>query len=68
MIIPGEHAALTLRLLKPMVIEQGIRFTFRDGNVALWTGVAAKSEKERQVLTEGKKVGERAAKAAEAQK
>ena len=54
-------------------MEQGIRFTLRDGNVTLRTGAVAKmfhmlSKKERKVLTEGKKARERAAKAAGARK
>ena len=73
MVMSGEDTTLTLRLLRPMVMEQGIRFTLRDGNVTLRTGAVAKmfhmlSKKERKVLTEGKKARERSAKAAEARK
>lgn len=58
---------LNLKLIRPMVIEQGIRFTLRDGHVTLGTGVVTKilpqlSEKERLALTEGKKAREKAAK------
>lgn len=50
-----------------MVIEQGVRFTLRDGHVTLGTGVVTKilpqlSEKDRLSLTEGKKAREKAAK------
>ena len=43
-----------------MVLEHGQRFTLRDGNITLGTGVVTKvmpplSEKERLELTEGKK-------------
>jgi len=39
MVMPGEDAKLELRLLKPMVLEQGQRFTLRDGSTTLGTGV-----------------------------
>lgn len=32
MLMPGEDATLNLKLLRPMVLEPGIRFTLRDGN------------------------------------
>lgn len=46
--------------MRPMVLEHGQRFTLRDGNLTLGTGVVTKvltqlSEKERLELTEGKK-------------
>uniref|UniRef100_A0A8W7PGL9 Elongation factor Tu, mitochondrial n=1 Tax=Anopheles coluzzii TaxID=1518534 RepID=A0A8W7PGL9_ANOCL len=66
MIMPGEDAKLQLRLMRPMVLEQGQRFTLRDGHITLGTGVVTKllsplSEKERLALTEGKKAREKAA-------
>ncbi|XP_022256630.1 elongation factor Tu, mitochondrial-like [Limulus polyphemus] len=42
MVMPGEDATLELKLLKPMVMEQGQRFTLRDGQVTLGTGVVTK--------------------------
>ncbi|XP_050097672.1 elongation factor Tu, mitochondrial [Anopheles aquasalis] len=66
MVMPGEDAKLQLRLMRPMVLEQGQRFTLRDGHITLGTGVVTKllnplSEKERLGLTEGKKAREKAA-------
>lgn len=51
-------------MMKPMVLEQGQRFTLRDGNITLGTGVVTKilpqlTEDERVSLTEGKKARER---------
>lgn len=51
-----------------MVLEQGQRFTLRDGSITLGTGVVTKimallSEKERGELMEGKKAREKKAKA-----
>ncbi|GAB6030073.1 hypothetical protein CHUAL_005753 [Chamberlinius hualienensis] len=42
MVMPGEDAKLILKLRKPMVIEQGQRFTFRDGGTTLGAGVITK--------------------------
>lgn len=58
------HTSLTLRLVKPMVLEQGQRFTIRDGKITLGTGVVTKvlpnmSEEERIQLLEGKKAREK---------
>lgn len=66
MVMPGEDAKLQLRLMRPMVLEQGQRFTLRDGHITLGTGVVTKvlnplSEKERLALVEGKKAREKAA-------
>ncbi|KAG8231616.1 hypothetical protein J437_LFUL010294 [Ladona fulva] len=60
MVMPGEDAKLIVKLLRPMVLEQGQRFTLRDGSLTLGTGVVTKtlphlSEKDRISLTEGKK-------------
>ncbi|XP_066153107.1 elongation factor Tu-like [Euwallacea fornicatus] len=72
MVMPGEDSKLILKMLKPMVLEQGQRFTLRDGTVTLGTGVVTKilpllNEEERQALTEGKKAREKKAKATAAQ-
>ncbi|PSN52775.1 Elongation factor Tu [Blattella germanica] len=60
MVMPGEDTKLVLKIIRPMVLEQGQRFTLRDGNLTLGTGVVTKvlpglSERERLSLTEGKK-------------
>jgi len=60
MVMPGEDSTLVLRLLKPMVVEKGQRFTLRDGMLTLGTGVITKilprlSEDERTEIQEGKK-------------
>ena len=51
---------LELKMLRPLVLEQGQRFTLRDGALTLGTGVVTKvlkqlSERERLGLIEGKK-------------
>lgn len=51
-------------MIRPMVLEQGQRFTLRDGTVTLGTGVVTKilptlDDEERKSLTEGKKAREK---------
>ncbi|KAJ8966910.1 hypothetical protein NQ314_003235 [Rhamnusium bicolor] len=69
MVMPGEDSRLILKMMKPMVLEEGQRFTLRDGSQTLGTGVVTKtlplmSEQERQAITEGKKAREKKAKEA----
>ncbi|EFA09578.1 elongation factor Tu, mitochondrial [Tribolium castaneum] len=64
MVMPGEDSKLILKLLRPMVLEQGQRFTLRDGSQTLGTGVVTKvlpalKENERIQLLEGKKAREK---------
>lgn len=42
LVMPGEDAALTLLLRQPMVLEQGQRFTLRDGSRTIGTGVVSR--------------------------
>ncbi|CAH0555018.1 unnamed protein product [Brassicogethes aeneus] len=66
MVMPGEDSKLVLRMMRPMVLEKGQRFTLRDGSQTLGTGVVTKtlpmlSEDDRLSLTEGKKAREKKA-------
>ncbi|XP_049835739.1 elongation factor Tu, mitochondrial [Schistocerca gregaria] len=66
MVMPGEDAKLELKMFRPMALEQGQRFTLRDGTATLGTGVITKvlsrlSEKERMALTGGKKARDKLA-------
>lgn len=70
MVMPGEDAKLELKLLRPMVLEKGQRFTLRMGSTTVGTGVVTNvlpplSEKERLLLSEGKKKREKALSAAD---
>jgi elongation factor Tu len=42
LMMPGEDTHMTLKLYKPMVLEQGQRFTLRDGSTTIGTGVVTK--------------------------
>lgn len=58
--MPGEDSTLILKLIRPMVLEKGQRFTLRDGAITLGTGVITTTLKsltdnERALLLEGKK-------------
>ncbi|KAI1286953.1 Elongation factor Tu, mitochondrial [Halotydeus destructor] len=66
LMMPGEDLGMTLRFLKPMVVEQGQRFTIRDGNVTVGTGVITKintdlSTEEKDKLRKGRTKKEREA-------
>ncbi|KAB7495812.1 Elongation factor Tu, mitochondrial [Armadillidium nasatum] len=39
LVMPGEDALFNIRLIKPMVMEKGQRFTLRDGGKTVGTGV-----------------------------
>lgn len=67
MVMPGEDAKLEIRLYKPMALEQGQRFTLREGHVTAGTGVVTKilpnlNEEERQDLGKSQKQREKEAK------
>jgi elongation factor Tu len=62
--MPGEDSTLILKLIRPMVLEKGQRFTLRDGVVTLGTGVVTNTlkpltEAERVSLLEGKKAAQK---------
>ncbi|XP_060636516.2 elongation factor Tu, mitochondrial [Anolis sagrei] len=43
MVMPGEDTSLLLILRQPMVLEEGQRFTLRDGSKTIGTGVVTKT-------------------------
>ncbi|XP_018326229.1 uncharacterized protein LOC108737688 [Agrilus planipennis] len=66
MVMPGEDARLILKMFRPMVLEEGKRFTLRDGSLTLGTGVVSKilpalKPDEKLALSEGKKAREKKA-------
>lgn len=42
LMMPGEDSTVMMKLRKPIVLEQGTRFTLRDGQVTIGTGVVTK--------------------------
>jgi len=69
MALPGEDATMELKLLKPMVLEEGQHFTIRDNNGTIGTGKVtnlnknlSEEEIEYMKLNKSKKEKSRAAK------
>lgn len=42
MIMPGDNATLTVETIAPVALEQGMRFTVREGSKTVGTGVVSK--------------------------
>lgn len=64
MMVGGEDAKVTIRTRKPVVVEQGSRFTIRDGQTTLGTGVvtqifAPMDESEKEKFLKGRTKEER---------
>ncbi|XP_033342445.2 elongation factor Tu [Megalopta genalis] len=60
LVMPGEDFTAILKMIRPMVLERGQRFTLRFGSTTTATGVVTKAlglltEKERADILEGKK-------------
>nr|XP_033342445.1 elongation factor Tu, mitochondrial-like [Megalopta genalis] len=65
LVMPGEDFTAKLKMIRPMVLERGQRFTLRFGNTTTATGVVTKAlalltEKERADILEGKKKSKKA--------
>ncbi|KAG9510417.1 Elongation factor Tu, mitochondrial, partial [Fragariocoptes setiger] len=64
MMVGGEDSTVTIKLRKPVVLEQGLRFTLRDCGVTLGTGVVSKvlpnmTAAEKEKLIKGRNKQER---------
>lgn len=60
MIMPGEDGKIIVKLFRPMVLEKGQRFTFRNPGATFATGIVTNilsnlSEEERVAMADGKK-------------
>jgi len=42
MVMPGEDAAVTIELISKLPIEEGQRFTVREGQKTVGTGIVSK--------------------------
>ena len=42
MVMPGDHVTLTVELIKPVAIEEGLRFAIREGGRTVCSGVVSK--------------------------
>ena len=41
MVVPGDHVTLTVELIKPVAIEEGLRFAIREGGRTVGSGVVS---------------------------
>ncbi|HEX2816059.1 MAG TPA: elongation factor Tu, partial [Phenylobacterium sp.] len=42
MIMPGDNAELTIELITPIAMDQGLRFAIREGGRTVGSGVVSK--------------------------
>ena len=42
MVMPGDHVTLTVELIKPVAIEEGLRYAIREGGRTVGSGVVSK--------------------------
>ena len=42
MVMPGDHTTMTVELIKPVALEEGLRFAIREGGRTVGSGVIAK--------------------------
>ena len=41
MVMPGDNVAMTISLITPIAIEQGLRFAIREGGRTVGSGVVS---------------------------
>ena len=41
MVMPGDHVTITVKLITPIAIEEGLRFAIREGGRTVGSGVVA---------------------------
>jgi len=42
MVMPGDNVAITVSLIQPIAMEQGLRFAIREGGKTVGAGVVSK--------------------------
>ncbi|MEG1805259.1 MAG: elongation factor Tu, partial [Clostridia bacterium] len=42
MVMPGDHITMTIDLINPIAIEEGLRFAIREGGKTVGSGVVSK--------------------------
>jgi elongation factor Tu len=42
MVMPGDNVAITVKLIAPIAMEEGLRFAIREGGKTVGAGVVAK--------------------------
>ena len=49
MVMPGDNIAMTVKLIAPIAMEEGLRFAIREGGRTVGAGVVAKSSSNRAI-------------------
>jgi elongation factor Tu len=42
MVMPGDNVSMTVQLIQPIAMEEGLRFAIREGGRTVGAGVVAK--------------------------
>jgi elongation factor Tu len=42
MVMPGDNVSITVQLIQPIAMEEGLRFAIREGGKTVGAGVVAK--------------------------
>ena len=42
MVMPGDNAKMTVKLIQPVAVEEGLRFAIREGGNTVGAGVVTK--------------------------
>ena len=42
MVMPGDHVTITVELIKPVAVEEKLKFAIREGGRTVGSGVVAK--------------------------
>ena len=42
MVMPGDNVSITVKLIAPIAMEEGLRFAIREGGKTVGSGVVAK--------------------------
>jgi elongation factor Tu len=42
MVMPGDNVSITVQLIQPIAMEEGLRFAIREGGRTVGAGVVAK--------------------------
>jgi elongation factor Tu len=42
MVMPGDNTGITVKLINPIAMEEGLRFAIREGGRTVGSGVVAK--------------------------
>jgi elongation factor Tu len=53
MVMPGDNVSITVKLINPIAMEEGLRFAIREGGRTVGAGVVPKSSRKTSQVCEG---------------